>query len=104
MHKSDLLYLHRLASTLSQERALASFLALWRIWATRRGISKEKGGSAWFASALAGWVVEGGEMGGKGGVRGSLKRAAGLGKGLGGWQLLRAALEFVGEYRSDERL
>jgi len=97
LHKSDLLYLHRLASTLSHERALASFLALWRIWSTRRGISREKGGSGWFAGALAGWVVEGGEVGGKGGIRDETRKVAGLGKGLGGWQLLRAALEFIGE-------
>ena len=95
LHKTHLLHLHRL-SQLMQDRTVDSFFALWRIWASRRGIAPERGGSGWFAAMVLGWVVEGGEIGGQGGDRTRTKRMRGLGKGLGYWGALRAAWEFLG--------
>lgn len=96
LHKSDLLHLHRLAQALGpDDRVVAKFLALWRIWANRRGIASSRGGSGWFAAMLLGWVVYGGDVGGKGGDRAATKRNRGLGKGLGAWGALRAAWEFL---------
>ncbi|WVW85925.1 hypothetical protein I302_107963 [Kwoniella bestiolae CBS 10118] len=95
LHKPHLLHLHRLSQLLSPERTVDSFLAIWRIWCTRRGIRKERGASAWFASMLLGWVVDGGEVGGIGGVREKVKKVRGVGKGLGHWGALRAAWEFL---------
>lgn len=98
LQKAHLVHLHRIAQSLSggdDERVAAKFLALWRIWASRRGVDRARGGSAWFASMLLGWVVEGGEVGGVGGERGATKRARGLGHGLGAWGALRAAWEFL---------
>jgi U3 small nucleolar RNA-associated protein 22 len=89
IHKSTLLHLHRLSTTLS-ERVVDSFLALWRIWCARRGIRRERGGSGWFAGMVLGWIISGGEVGVKG-----IKRR-GLGKGLGHWGALRAGWEFLG--------
>jgi U3 small nucleolar RNA-associated protein 22 len=89
VHKSTLLHLHKLSTTLS-ERVVDSFLALWRIWCSRRGIRRERGGSGWFAGMVLGWVINGGEVGIKG-----IKRR-GLGKGLGYWGALRAGWEFLG--------
>jgi U3 small nucleolar RNA-associated protein 22 len=89
LHKSNLLHLHRLSTSLN-ERVVDSFMALWRIWCTRRGIRRERGGSGWFGQMVLGWVINGGEIGSKG-----LKRR-GLGKGLGYWGALRAGWEFLG--------
>ncbi|RXK39464.1 hypothetical protein M231_03297 [Tremella mesenterica] len=94
LHKSHLLHLHRLSQHLP-EGTLASFLAAWRIWARRRGISREKGGSGWFAGVLLGWIVNGGEIGGQGGQREKTRKYKGLGKGLHHWEALRAAWEFI---------
>lgn len=94
LHKPALLHLHRLSQALD-ERVAAKFLALWRIWAARRGIPVSRGGSGYFASMLLGWVVDGGLLGGKGEDRAATKRARGLGKGLGAWGALRAAWEFL---------
>jgi U3 small nucleolar RNA-associated protein 22 len=44
---------------------------------------------------LLGYIVEGGEIGGQGGVRERTKPAKGLGKGLGYWGALRAVWEFL---------
>lgn len=96
LHKADLLHLHRLAQALPS-RVADSFLAVWRIWAGRRGIRRERGGSGWFASLLLGWVVEGGEVGGQSGDRAKTKKVKGLGRGLGYWGIVRAAWEFLGE-------
>jgi U3 small nucleolar RNA-associated protein 22 len=97
LHKSHLLHLHRLSTSLgpATERHLASFLALWRTWATQRAIPASRGASAWFAGMLLGWVVHGGRIGGQGGVRDRTKEVKGLGKGLGYWGCLRAVWEFV---------
>ncbi|WRT70438.1 uncharacterized protein IL334_007436 [Kwoniella shivajii] len=94
-HKSYLLHLHRLSQVLKPERTVDSYLAIWRIWATRRGIKRERGGSGWFASMILGWVVEGGEIGGASGVRENTKKVRGVGKGLGHWGAIRAAWEFL---------
>ncbi|WWC64350.1 uncharacterized protein I303_106960 [Kwoniella dejecticola CBS 10117] len=97
LHKPHLLHLHRLSQVISSERTVDSFLATWRIWAKRRGIRRERGGSGWFASMLLGWVVDGGETGGAGGVREKVKKVRGVGKGLGHWGALRAAWEFLAQ-------
>lgn len=47
---------------------------------------------------VLGWIVDGGEIGGAGGVRESVKKARGLGRGLGYWGYMRAAWEFLGEF------
>ena len=91
LHKSTLLHLHRLSTSLN-ERVVDSFMALWRMWCTRRGIRRERGGSGWFGQMVLGWVISGGEIGSKG-----LKRR-GLGKGLGYWGALRAGWEFLGAF------
>ncbi len=96
LHKSHLLHIYRI-SQLLPDRTGDSFLALWRIWAARRGINRDRGGSGWFAGFLLGWVVEGGDIGGAGGVRDRTKRVRGLGKGLGYWGAIRAAWEFLGQ-------
>lgn len=44
---------------------------------------------------ILGWVVEGGDVGGSSGDRSKVKRNRGLGKGLGSWQAIRAAWEFL---------
>lgn len=95
LQKPHLLHLHTLAQSLSGERTADKFLALWRIWAGRRGLDRERGGSGWFAAMLLGWVVNGGEVGGKGGDRAATKRVRGLGRSLGPWGALRAAWEFL---------
>ncbi|WVQ80672.1 hypothetical protein IAT38_002777 [Cryptococcus sp. DSM 104549] len=95
LHKSHLLHLHRLSQLLTPERTTASYLAMWRIWAARRGIRVERGGSGWFAGLVLGWVVDGSMIGGAGGKREKVKKVAGLGKGLGHWGALRAAWEFL---------
>ncbi|OCF40806.1 hypothetical protein I317_05418 [Kwoniella heveanensis CBS 569] len=95
LQKLHLLHLHRLSQLMSPERTVDSFLAIWRIWANRRGLRRERGGSGWFASMVLGWVVDGGEVGGAGGVRDRLKKVRGVGKGLGHWGALRAAWEFL---------
>lgn len=92
--KSHLLHLHRLSTSLA-DRNLASFLALWRLWASQRSIPVSRGASGWFAGMLLGWIVNGGRIGGQGGVRERTKEVAGLGKGLGYWGCLRAAWEFL---------
>ncbi|WWC71798.1 uncharacterized protein I206_105757 [Kwoniella pini CBS 10737] len=102
LQKSNLLHLHRLSQVLSPERTVDSFLATWRIWATRRGIRRERGGSGWFASMLLGWVVDGGQVGGGGGVRERIKKVRGVGKGLGHWGALRAAWEFLAQTDFDQ--
>lgn len=95
LHKSHMLHLHTLSQKLSGERTASKFLALWRIWATRRGLAPERGASGWFAAMLLNWVVNGGEIGGKGGERTATKRVRGLGRSLGPWGALRAAWEFL---------
>ncbi|WVR00376.1 hypothetical protein IAU59_007519 [Kwoniella sp. CBS 9459] len=95
LQKPHLLHLHRLSQRMSPERTVDSFLAMWRIWANRRGLRRERGGSGWFASMVLGWVVDGGEVGGAGGVRDRFKKVRGVGKGLGHWGALRAAWEFL---------
>ncbi|WVF73208.1 hypothetical protein IAT40_008027 [Kwoniella sp. CBS 6097] len=95
LQKPHLLHLHRLSQLMSPERTVDSFLAMWRIWANRRGLRRERGGSGWFASMVLGWVVDGGEVGGAGGVRDRVKKVRGVGKGLGHWGALRAAWEFL---------
>lgn len=87
LHKPHLLHLHRLGQALS-DRGADKFLALWRIWAARRGIPRHLGGSGWFASMLLGWVVDGAEIGGI-----KPRRQRGLGKALPAWGALRAAWE-----------
>ncbi|WWD03397.1 hypothetical protein V865_001449 [Kwoniella europaea PYCC6329] len=95
LHRPHLLHLHKLSQLLLPARTVDSFLAIWRIWCTRRGIRRERGASAWFASMLLGWVVGGGEVGGVGGVREKVKKVRGVGKGLGHWGAIRAAWEFL---------
>ncbi|TYJ58527.1 hypothetical protein B9479_000736 [Cryptococcus floricola] len=96
LQKPHLLHLHRLSQILpANSRTVDSFLALWRIWAKRRGIRLERGGSGWLAGLLLGWVVNGGWIGGAGGKREKVKRVAGLGKSLGPWGAIRAAWEFL---------
>lgn len=95
LHKPHLLHLHKLAQSLSGERTADKFLALWRIWAGRRGLARDRGGSGWFASMILSWVVNGGEIGGQGGKRGVTKRVRGLGRSLGAWGALRAVWEFL---------
>ncbi|WWC91505.1 uncharacterized protein L201_006451 [Kwoniella dendrophila CBS 6074] len=97
LHKSHLLHLHRLSQLLSPERTVDSFLATWRIWCIRRGIRRDRGGSAWFASMVLGWVVDGGDIGGASGSREKIKKIRGVGKGLGHWGALRAAWEFLAQ-------
>ncbi|WVQ73182.1 hypothetical protein IAR50_002746 [Cryptococcus sp. DSM 104548] len=96
LQKPHLLHLHRLSQLLpANSRTVDSFLALWRIWAKRRGIRLERGGSGWLAGILLGWVVNGGWIGGAGGKREKVKRVVGLGKSLGPWGTMRAAWEFL---------
>ncbi|OWT39986.1 U3 small nucleolar RNA-associated protein 22 [Cryptococcus neoformans Bt1] len=96
LHKPHLLHLHRLSQLLpSNARTVDSFLALWRIWAKRRGIRRERGGSAWLAGMVLGWVINGGWLGGVSGKREQMKKVAGVGRGLGAWGALRAAWEFL---------
>lgn len=95
-HKDSLLHLHKLEQALP-DRTADSFLALWRIWASRRGIRRERGGSAWFAGLLLGWVVNGCDIGGQSGDAARTKKVKGLGRGLGHWGALRAAWESLGE-------
>lgn len=95
LHKANLLNLHHLSQGMNGERTVDKFLALWRIWAARRGLTRARGGSGWFAAMLLTWVVEGADIGGKGGNRASTKRARGLGRGLGAWGALRAAWEML---------
>lgn len=98
LHKPHLLHLHRLSQLLpSNARTVDSFLALWRIWAKRRGIRRERGGSAWLAGMVLGWVINGGWVGGVGGKREQVKKVAGVGRSLGAWGALRAAWEFLGQ-------
>lgn len=98
LHKPHLLHLHRLSQLLpSNARTVDSFLALWRIWAKRRGIRRERGGSAWLAGMVLGWVINGGWLGGVGGKREQVKKVAGVGRSLGAWGALRAAWEFLGQ-------
>lgn len=94
LHKAHLLNIHRLSTSLA-DRNVASFLALWRIWAAQRSLPPSRGGSAWFAGMLLGWIVDGGRIGGQGGVRERTKEVKGLGKGLGYWGSLRAVWEFL---------
>ena len=49
---------------------------------------------------LLGWVIEGGELGGVGGIKDRTKKMRGLGTGLGYWGAMRAAWEFLGELAS----
>lgn len=95
LQKPHLLNLHHLSQVLNGERTVDKFLALWRIWAARRGLARNRGGSGWFAAMLLTWVVEGADIGGKGGNRASTKRIRGLGRGLGAWGAVRAAWEML---------
>lgn len=96
LQKAHLLHLHRTSQALGDDdRVAAKFLALWRIWAARRGLDRAHGASGWFAGLLLGWVVDGGEVGGISGDRAATKRSRGLGRGLGAWGALRAAWEFL---------
>ncbi|TXT04376.1 hypothetical protein VHUM_04143 [Vanrija humicola] len=95
LHKQHLIHLHRLATALgADDRVADKFLALWRIWAARRGLPAAAASGS-FAAMLLGWVVDGAEVGGKGGDRAATKRTRGLGKGLGAWGALRAAWELL---------
>lgn len=89
LHKSNLLHLHRLSTALG-DRTADKFLALWRVWAARRGIPVHQGGSGWFAAMLLGWVVDGAEIGGD-----KPRRQRGIGKSLPAWGALRAAWENI---------
>lgn len=102
LYKSHLLHLHRLSQLLTPPRTLDAFLALWRIWCAWRGLSRDRGGSGWFASMALGYVVDGAEIGGVSGVREKTKRMKGLGRGLGSWGFLRAVWEFLGQLFSFE--
>ncbi|WVR07861.1 hypothetical protein IAU60_004904 [Kwoniella sp. DSM 27419] len=86
LHKQHLLHLHRM-SQLMNTPTVASYLAMWRIWARRRGLPRHRGGSAWFAAMLLAWVVDGGERG--------AKKVRGPGKGVGHWGAMRAAWELL---------
>ena len=98
VHKHHLLHLHRLSQSCTVERVVDSFLALWRVWASRRGVSRDRGASGWFASILLGWVVDGALVGGVGGDRARMRRDAGVGKSLNPWAALKAAWEKLGVY------
>jgi U3 small nucleolar RNA-associated protein 22 len=95
LQKSHLLNLHHLSQAMSGDRTVDKFLALWRVWAARRGHARARGASGWFAAMLLTWVVEGADIGGKGGSRAATKRVRGLGKGLGAWGALRAVWEML---------
>ncbi|GMK59457.1 hypothetical protein CspeluHIS016_0800630 [Cutaneotrichosporon spelunceum] len=95
LQKAHLLNLHHLSQAMSGERTVDKFLALWRIWAARRGLARTRGASGWFAAMLLTWAVEGADVGGKGGSRAATKRMRGLGKGLGAWGALRAVWEML---------
>lgn len=95
LQKAHLLNLHHLAQGMNGERTVDKFLALWRVWAARRGLSRSTGATGWFAAMLLTWVVEGADIGGRGGDRASTKRQRGLGRGLGAWGALRAAWEML---------
>ncbi|BEJ17027.1 hypothetical protein CspHIS471_0604280 [Cutaneotrichosporon sp. HIS471] len=95
LQKAHLLNLHQLSQSMSGERTVDKFLALWRIWAARRGLTRAQGASGWFAAMLLTWVVQGADVGGKGGSRVATKRVRGLGKGLGAWGALRAVWEML---------
>ncbi|CAK9784420.1 Nrap protein, partial [Cutaneotrichosporon oleaginosum] len=94
LQKPHLLNLHQLSQKMSGERTVDKFLALWRVWTTRRGVARARGASGWFAAMLLTWAVEGADIGGKG-SRATTKRARGLGKGLGAWGALRAVWELL---------
>lgn len=93
MHKPHLLCAHALKTSVA---SFSSAVALWRVWADRRGLSI-RGGGSWFATMVLGFVVNGGEQGGIAGRRETLKARKGVGHGLTDWQLLRAGWEFLGE-------
>nr|ODN99927.1 hypothetical protein L204_02372 [Cryptococcus depauperatus CBS 7855] len=96
LQKPHLLHLHRLHQGLSPStRTMDSYLALWRIWARRRAIPIERGGSGWLARLILQWVTNGGWIGGVGGKRGSIHKVNGLGIGLSVWAILRATWEFL---------
>lgn len=95
LQKPHLLNLHHLSQAMSGERTVDKFLALWRVWATRRGLSRARGANGWFAAMLLTWVVDGADIGGKGGSRAATRRVRGLGKGLGAWGALRAVWEML---------
>ncbi|ORY28154.1 Nrap protein [Naematelia encephala] len=95
LHSAHLHQLRRLSQTCTPARSVDSFLAVWRTWCSRRGISRERGGSGWFAATLLTWVVDGAEVGGVGGARDKVRRVRGLGRTLGHWGALRAAWELL---------
>jgi hypothetical protein len=93
LHKPHLLHAHALKTNVA---SFSSAVALWRVWADRRGLAI-RGGGSWFATMILGFVVNGGEQGGIGGRRETLKARKGVGHGLTDWQLLRAGWELLGE-------
>lgn len=98
LHKPHLDHLHNLSRSFGapEKRTVAAFLSLWRIWARRRGVPRERGGSGWFAQMALGWIVHGGAIGGLGGQRDKVRRKDGLGAGLGHWGAMRAVWQFLG--------
>ncbi|ORX40762.1 Nrap protein [Kockovaella imperatae] len=103
LHKAHLLHLHHLSQFATVDRMVDAFLALWRIWASRRGLQRHRGGSGWFASMLLGWVMDGVLIGGSGGDRTKFRREPGLGKSLTAWAALKAAWERIGSMDLSKR-
>ena len=73
-----------------------ALVVLWKRWAKKRGLPKERGRDAHLARTVAAWILQGGEVGGIGGERLKTRRVNGMGRGMGGWELLRAGWNFVG--------
>jgi hypothetical protein len=73
-----------------------ALVVLWKKWAKKRGLPKDRGRDAHLARTVAAWVLQGGEVGGIGGERLKTRRVNGMGRGMGGWELLRAGWNFIG--------
>ncbi|KAL7418605.1 U3 snoRNP protein [Cryptotrichosporon argae] len=91
LHKRHVLHLHRLSQQLPS--ALAPFLALWHVWAARRGIPPARGGGGYVASQLLSWAVDGAALVDGDGATARVRRARGLGRGLSAYAALRAVWE-----------